>query len=229
MIKQRSDTMITFPSDWMIYLNGVIIIWFLIDLYRGYKRGMLLQIVDVVGTFVALFAAWLLSPAFSKVITFVKLDGNGLVTINQFVGNQVNRLIWFVVLFVVIRILLLLVTPLASFISKMPLIKQVNSAIGGVFAVVMFGVKLMIAILLLSTPLIINGQDVVNNTWLKQVNEVGQPVLAIVDDFIVRNDAIQSIIMEQKLPDEQEQAMVKWLTDNNFTDQEIKEFLNKYE
>lgn len=229
MIKQRSDTMITFPSDWMIYLNGVIIIWFLIDLYRGYKRGMLLQIVDVVGTFVALFAAWLLSPAFSKVITFVKLDGNGLVTVNQFVGNQVNRLIWFVVLFVVIRILLLLVTPLASFISKMPLIKQVNSAIGGVFAVVMFGVKLMIAILLLSTPLIINGQDVVNNTWLKQVNEVGQPVLAIVDDFIVRNDAIQSIIMEQKLPDEQEQAMVKWLTDNNFTDQEIKEFLNKYE
>ncbi|CAM4227760.1 CvpA family protein [Erysipelothrix aquatica] len=221
--------MITFPSDWMIYLNGVIIIWFLIDLYRGYKRGMLLQIVDVVGTFVALFAAWLLSPAFSKVITFVKLDGNGLVTVNQFVGNQVNRLIWFVVLFVVIRILLLLVTPLASFISKMPLIKQVNSAIGGVFAVVMFGVKLMIAILLLSTPLIINGQDVVNNTWLKQVNEVGQPVLAIVDDFIVRNDAIQSIIMEQKLPDEQEQAMVKWLTDNNFTDQEIKEFLNKYE
>lgn len=221
--------MITFPSDWMIYLNGVIIIWFLIDLYRGYKRGMLLQIVDVVGTFVALFAAWLLSPAFSKVITFVKLDGNGLVTINQFVGNQVNRLIWFVVLFVVIRILLLLVTPLASFISKMPLIKQVNSAIGGVFAVVMFGVKLMIAILLLSTPLIINGQDVVNNTWLKQVNEVGQPVLAIVDDFIVRNDAIQSIIMDQKLPDEQEQAMVKWLTDNNFTDQEIKEFLNKYE
>ncbi|WP_159649895.1 CvpA family protein [Erysipelothrix aquatica] len=221
--------MITFPSDWMIYLNGVIIIWFLIDLYRGYKRGMLLQIVDVVGTFVALFAAWLLSPAFSKVITFVKLDGNGLVTINQFVGNQVNRLIWFVVLFVVIRILLLLVTPLASFISKMPLIKQVNSAIGGVFAVVMFGVKLMIAILLLSTPLIINGQDVVNNTWLKQVNEVGQPVLVFVDDFIVRNDAIQSIIMEQKLPDEQEQAMVKWLTDNNFTDQEIKEFLNKYE
>lgn len=221
--------MITFPSDWMIYLNGVIIIWFLIDLYRGYKRGMLLQIVDVVGTFVALFAAWLLSPAFSKVITFIKLDGNGLVTINQFVGNQVNRLIWFVVLFVVIRILLLLVTPLASFISKMPLIKQVNSAIGGVFAVVMFGVKLMIAILLLSTPLIINGQDVVNNTWLKQVNEVGQPVLVFVDDFIIRNDAIQSIIMEQKLPDEQEQAMVKWLTDNNFTDQEIKEFLNKYE
>ncbi len=221
--------MITFPSDWMIYLNGVIIIWFLIDLYRGYKRGMLLQIVDVVGTFVALFAAWLLSPAFSKVITFVKLDGNGLVTINQFVGNQVNRLIWFVVLFVVIRILLLLVTPLASFISKMPLIKQVNSAIGGVFAVVMFGVKLMIAILLLSTPLIINGQDVVNNTWLNQVNEVGQPVLVFVDDFIIRNDAIQSIIMEQKLPDEQEQAMVKWLTDNNFTDQEIKEFLNKYE
>ncbi|WP_159641037.1 CvpA family protein [Erysipelothrix anatis] len=221
--------MITFPSDWMIYLNGVIIIWFLIDLYRGYKRGMLLQIVDVVGTFVALFAAWLLSPAFSKVITFVKLDGNGLVTINQFVGNQVNRLIWFVVLFVVIRILLLLVTPLASFISKMPLIKQVNSAIGGVFAVAMFGVKLMIAILLLSTPLIINGQDVVNNTWLKQVNEVGQPVLVFVDDFIIRNDAIQSIIMEQKLPDEQEQAMVKWLTDNNFTDQEIKEFLNKYE
>ncbi|CAM3511807.1 CvpA family protein [Erysipelothrix anatis] len=221
--------MITFPSDWMIYLNGVIIIWFLIDLYRGYKRGMLLQIVDVVGTFVALFAAWLLSPAFSKVITFVKLDGNGLVTINQFVGNQVNRLIWFVILFVVIRILLLLVTPLASFISKMPLIKQVNSAIGGVFAVVMFGVKLMIAILLLSTPLIINGQDVVNNTWLKQVNEVGQPVLVFVDDFIIRNDAIQSIIMEQKLPDEQEQAMVKWLTDNNFTDQEIKEFLNKYE
>lgn len=35
--------MVMFPNDWMGYLNGVIIIWFAVTLYIGYKKGLLLQ------------------------------------------------------------------------------------------------------------------------------------------------------------------------------------------
>ncbi|QIK69881.1 CvpA family protein [Erysipelothrix sp. HDW6C] len=221
--------MFKFPVEWMLYVNIIIALWFLVDLYRGYKRGLLLQLVDIVGTFVSLFAAWILSPIFVKVYAFVQIEGNGFISINQLVGHQINRLIWFAILFVVIRVALLIVTPLASFVSKMPLIKQVNSAVGGVFSVVFFLVKMMLVIVFLSTPVVKNGQEIVENSWLKHVDSFTRPIMATVDDFMIRNEAIQTIILEQKLPKEQEKALTEWLFKNGFTEKEIKEFLNKYE
>lgn len=221
--------MFSIPVDWMVYINGLLIIWILFDLYRGYKRGLILQVVDLVGTFVSLLTAWLLAPVFMNLFTFFKTSGNGVLLINQFMSKQINQLIWFVILFVVIRILLLVVTPLASFISKMPLIKQVNSAVGGVFSIVFFGVKLIIVLFLLTTPFVTNGNEVIENTWFKYVAKATEPVMKFADELVDRNSGIQSIINKQRLPEDQIKAMTDWFKDNGFTEGEIREFLKNYE
>lgn len=231
MLVQRKGVIIVFvfPTDWIVYLNGVLIIWLLIEIYQGYKRGLLLQLVDFVGTFVSLFIAWVISPVFEKVYAFVAIEGNGFITVNQVVSQQINRLVWFVILFAAIRLLLMLVTALASFISKMPLIKQVNSAIGGVFAVLLFIFKMVVVCILLSTPIVKNGNQIVERTWLNKIESVTAPISSSVDQFIQRNDAIQSIILNQRLTPEQEDAMSKWLYEKGFNEKEIKEYINSYE
>ncbi|CAM2879824.1 CvpA family protein [Erysipelothrix tonsillarum] len=221
--------MVTFPNDWMGYLNGVIIIWFAVTLYIGYKKGFLLHLVDVVGTFVSLFAAWIFAPVFVQIYQFFKVSGTGFLTINQLVVHQMNQLIWFVILFIVIRIVLLLVTPLATVISKVPLVKQVNSAVGGVFSIAFFALKLLLICVILSTPIIKNGQDVIDNTWLVYIERAGTPIVGSFDEFMNQNTAIQSIIMDQKLSPSQEDAMVKWLQKNGFNEIQIREYLEKYE
>lgn len=219
--------MITIGTDWMVYFNGILLIWLLFEIYRGYKRGLLLQLVDLASSVVAAFTAWLIAPSFQKIYAFVAVDGNGYVTINQLIGQHINRLIWFVILFIIIRLLLLLVMPVATLISKMPLIKQVNSAVGGVFSVVFFMLKLLLVIFVLSTPIIKNGQAVVANTWLKYVEPITQPVMAKINESITRNEAIQTIIDKKELPKEQQDALTIWLMENGFKEAEVEEFVRR--
>lgn len=220
--------MFTFPDSMIVYLNGVFIIWFLLTLARGYRRGLLLMIVDIVGTFVALFAAWVFAPVFVRIYQFVKPVGAGLVSIDQLITQQINRLIWFFILFIIAKILLLFVTPLASAISKIPLVKQVNSAVGGVFSIAHFALQMLLLIYFLSFPIIKNGQDIIDNTWLASYSRISEPVLDKFEDSYTKNEAIQNLINYRSLSDKQEEELADWLQEKGINELEIKEFLNNY-
>ena len=224
----RRILMFTFPDSMIIYLNGVFIIWFLLTLARGYRRGLLLMIVDIVGTFVALFAAWVFAPVFVRIYQFVKPVGAGLVSIDQLITQQINRLIWFFILFIIAKILLLFVTPLASAISKIPLVKQVNSAVGGVFSIAHFALQMLLLIYFLSFPIIKNGQDIIDNTWLASYSRISEPVLDKFEDSYTKNEAIQNLINHRSLSDKQEEELADWLQEKGINELEIKEFLNNY-
>lgn len=219
--------MFTFPDTLIIYLNFAFIVWFLISLARGYKRGLLLQIVDLAGTFVALFAAWVFAPVFVRLFEFVKAPGSGMISIDQIVTLQVNRLIWFLILFVAARLLLLLVTPLVSVVSKIPLVKQVNSVVGAVFSIILFGVKMLLLAYFLTFPFVSNGQSIIDHTVLKPLVEVTSPILENFDVNIEENEALQSLMSNRKLTANQEKVIADWLSEKGVNELDIKEFLNK--
>lgn len=221
--------MFEFPNDFIIYVNGLLILLLIFVVYRGYKRGLLLQLVDLISTFVSLIIAWIFSDVFVSVFTFIKYDGSGVLGIDEFVSAHANRLIWFVILFIVIRLLMMLLTPLAKAISKVPLIKQVNSAVGGVFSIVTFVIYILIISFFLTLPIVKNGTDIINNTYLKPIHEYLHPVIAILDERVNENASIQSLLRESKLSVNQKQEIVSWLAKNGFSNDEIKEFLANYE
>ena len=221
--------MIEIPFSFLEYTNFLILTWFIIAIYRGYKRGLILQVVDLATTLVSLFAAWILSPVFQNVYHFFGSSNTGFVEIAQLIGLQANRLVWFVILFVLIRIVLMIIRPLAAAISKMPLIRQVNSWVGLAFAVFYFAIKIVILVALLGTPMVKNGNAVVERSLLKPIQDVSQPVLDSLVNVISRNEALQSVLFKQELTPEQAISLTKWLQKNGFTHNEIKEFLSKYE
>lgn len=224
------DIMFEIPYNLLAFTNLTLLVWFLIDLYRGYKRGLLLQLLDWVTTFVALIVAWLFSSPFAEAFPwFYSAKGIGIASIDSAIALQVNRLVWLAIIFAVIRVALMILSPIASLISKMPLIKQVNSSIGGVFAVVFFSVKLVILCLFLSFPIITNGQDVIDQSVLKYVAQYSEPVFEWVDVTLGSNSAVQSIVGHQKLDEKQTESVIEWLRSLNFSTNEIMEFLNSYE
>lgn len=220
--------MFTFPESMIVYINFALILWFLINLAQGYKKGLLLQIVDLVGTFVALFAAWVFAPVFVKIFQFVKTPGSGLITVDQIITQQVNKLIWFVILFVVARLLLFLVTPIVSAISKIPFVKQVNSLVGGFFSIVLFVVKLLVLTYFLSFPILSNGQDIIDNTILKPLVEVVKPLASDLDGSLEKNEAIQNIMRNKSLSQDQEYELANWLRAQGINEKDIKGFINSY-
>lgn len=221
--------MFSFPSQYIQYLNVVLILWFILTLYNGYKNGLLMQIVSLVGSVVALFAAWLFAPVFSSLFEFVKADGAGTLTIEQTVKSQANVLICFIILFILVKLLVQLLTPLVRLISKVPFVKQVNSVVGAAFSLVFFAIKLLLLTYFLTMPIVKNGQDIIDNTFIRPFLEVSSPVIQYFDQTLYTNTAIQSILDQKSLTPEQHDAAVKWLQEKGFNQLEIEEFFSQYE
>ncbi len=221
--------MFVFPLDLIIFVNVGLVLWLLISIYRGYKRGLLLQVLDWVRIVVALFVAWLFSKPFAGAFPLYQSQGVGLASIDQVITLQINQMIWFFILFVVIQLALLVITPLASYISKMPLIKQVNSSVGGVFSVLFFGLKLVLVCFFLTFPVVKNGQAIIEGSALKYVAPITESIFTVLDSTIDSNAAIQSILLKQTLTPQQNDAMIEWLKSQDFSLKEIQEFLNKHE
>lgn len=221
--------MFTFPTWLLPYVNYFLILWFLIVLMKGYKQGLLLQILELGRGFVALFIAWIFAPVFVNIYPFIKPSGIGLVTVEQMITKQSNTLIWFLILYLLSKFLLYFVTPLVSFVSKIPLVKQVNSAVGGIFSILVFAIKLSLLSLFLSFPLIRNGQDIIENSFLESYVEKVTPHFANLQENYFRNEGLQAILSDRKLNPEQVAEMSKWLEEKGFNEREIKEYLESHE
>lgn len=221
--------MFEFPHEFIVYLNAIWALFLVFVLYRGYKRGMLLQVVGLIGTFVSLIIAWLFSDVFVNVYTFINYNKTGISKFDMFVSDNANQMIWFIIIFVVIRLLMLVLTPIASMISKIPLIKQVNSILGALFSIVIYFVYMGLLILFLTLPVITNGNEIIKNTLLKPIQSAMVPVTSFLEETVEKNTAIQSLLNNRGLSTSQKQTMINMLEDNGFTQSEIKEFLEKNE
>lgn len=221
--------MFEFPQEFIVYLNAIWALFLVFVLYRGYKRGMLLQVVGLIGTFVSLIIAWLFSDVFVNVYTFINYNKTGISKFDMFVSDNANQMIWFLIIFVVIRLLMLVLTPIASMISKIPLIKQVNSILGALFSIVIYFVYMGLLILFLTLPVITNGNEIIENTLLKPIQSAMVPVTSFLEETVEKNTAIQSLLNNRGLSTSQKQTMINMLEDNGFTQSEIKEFLEKNE
>jgi len=219
--------MFSFPYEFIIYLNAVLVLFLVFVIYRGYKKGMLLQLVGLISTFVSMIIAWIFSDVFMNVFHFVTYNTTGIFSLDNFVTENANRLIWFVVLFVVIRLLMMVLTPIASLISKLPLIKQVNSAFGAVFSLITYLIYIVLIVLFLSTPIIKNGNQIIENTFLRTVDKHVISNLGFLEDKLEENEALQSLVSNRGLSVTQKQAMVDMLSEQGFSNAEIKEFLQK--
>ncbi len=221
--------MFTFPNEYIVYLNAVLVVFLIFMIFRGYKKGMLLQVVGLVSTFVSLVIAWIFADVFVGVYRFVSYDGTSITKVDTFLSGEANKLIWFLILFILIRILMMVLTPIAALISKLPLIKQVNSVLGGLFSVVSFFIYTILIVYFLTLPIVKNGQTIIDNTFLEPIQSTVVPVLSFVDDVVEDNLALQSLIDNRGLSLEQKQSLIDLLSDNGFSQAEIREFLEHNE
>lgn len=220
--------MFTFPQELIPFINPILIIWVLVEIYFGYKNGLVIQLLNLIGTFVSFIIAWLLAPVFATVFSFMQTKGSGIFTIEQTVYAEINKLIWVVILFLVIKVTLWILTPMVKFITKIPLIKQVNSLAGAVGSIGFVFIKAMVLCFVLTFPLITNGQEMIQKSALNYVAVVATPVEDLISTTLNTNLGLQSILENQSLSPDQQKTMVEWLENNGFTQKEIEGYLNTY-
>lgn len=159
------------PDLWS-WLNLLIFVLLAYLLYRGWKRGFLLTLLDLLTVFAAIGAGWLgaqcinaLLPAYQNHVTAGTLD--------EWQASALGQLLWFSVCALVLFGLFSFWKRRIRHLDKLRFEARIDR-IGGLLVSVAFAfVFLMLIALLLSTPAIEGGADYVRSGVLNDVQRAG--------------------------------------------------------
>ncbi len=186
---------------WVLIANVLIVICFVVNVFTSYKKGLILSFWDCFGTILALFFAWYFSTYFSSLIRIypMNLTPMGDTNYGLIVNRIFNNYAWLIVLFIVIKIAMTLLRPFIKTIQNIPLVKEVNQLLGSVFGVVLTWIWCLIAVFVLSMPIIEEGSYVIDHSLLNFMNEYSFDAIGFASEFINENEFISSVLQKDEL------------------------------
>jgi uncharacterized membrane protein required for colicin V production len=202
--------MFTIPIQVFTYFNVLLIAYVLLSLFFGFRKGFLLSLLDILGFILAIVLAFIFAPRLAQMIPLMS-DAD---VITQFpmlgllIFYQVNTLIWFFILFVIISLVLLLLRPVLKSVNKIPLVGGINQILGAALGGLKALFFLWLLSLLLATPLFSNGQALVDESFLGayQTLNIESPL-----NSSLNIDLLYKLSRQEDLTDEEEAAIQSYV------------------
>ena len=217
-----------FPTEYIYILNLAVVAVLLLFEYSGYRQGFLLKLFGILGFAVCALLAWLLSSPFAKLLRLYPQDMTPMA--NTIAGplfyEAINRAIVFLVLFVILSIEVLFLNPILKGLGKLPLIQEVNTLLGAGVGALQGVVFVMIASFVFSTPLFANGTKVIDESFLKPMNAIGEAFLFFANDSIEELKSIQKIVTPSNALDEEDLTHIRlWLLSYDLEEARVDAFI----
>ena len=214
--------MFTLQENWAIYFSAFVVIFFILKAAQGYNTGILRRLIGLVGSIISYWIAWILCGVFAKYINIISVKSLGLsgTPFEAIAKTYVNQIAWFILLFLVLRILFFVVDRIAKGVHKVPGLHAVSALLGATFGVLEAFVWMVVITVLLHTPLFKNGSYIVENSLIKQVNQVTEMVAKDYLGPLFSSEGFSKIGEDTKsLTDLQRNAVENWLKENGFVEE----------
>jgi len=214
--------MFTLQENWAIYFSAFVVIFFILKAAQGYNTGILRRLIGLVGSIISYWIAWILCGVFAKYINIISVKSLGLsgTPFEAIAKTYVNQIAWFILLFLVLRILFFVVDRIAKGVHKVPGLHAVSALLGAVFGVLEAFVWMVVITVLLHTPLFKNGSYIVENSLIKQVNQVTEMVAKDYLGPLFSSEGFSKMEEDTKsLTDLQRNAVETWLKENGFVEE----------
>lgn len=214
--------MFTLQENWAIYFSAFAVIFFVLKAAQGYNTGILRRLIGLVGSIISYWIAWILCGVFAKYINIISVKSLGLAgtPFEAIAKTYVNQIAWFILLFLVLRILFFVVDRIAKGVHKVPGLHAVSALLGAAFGVLEAFVWMVVITVLLHTPLFKNGSYIVENSLIKQVNQVTEMVAKDYLGPLFSSEGFSKMEEDTKsLTDLQRNAVEKWLKENGFVEE----------
>ncbi len=214
--------MFTLQENWAIYFSAFVVLFFVLKAAQGYNTGILRRLIGLVGSIISYWIAWILCGVFAKYINIVSAKSLGLsgTPFEAIAKTYVNQIAWFILLFLVLRILFFMVDRIAKGVHKVPGLHAVSALLGAAFGVLEAFVWIVVITVLLHTPLFKNGSYIVENSLIKQVNQVTEMVAKDYLGPLFSSEGFSKLGEDTKsLTDLQRNAVENWLKENGFVEE----------
>ena len=214
--------MFTLQENWAIYFSAFVVIFFILKAAQGYNTGILRRLIGLVGSIISYWIAWILCGVFAKYINIISVKSLGLsgTPFEAIAKTYVNQIAWFILLFLVLRILFFVVDRIAKGVHKVPGLHAVSALLGAAFGILEAFVWMVVITVLLHTPLFKNGSYIVENSLIKQVNQVTEMVAKDYLGPLFSSEGFSKLGEDTKsLTDLQRNAVENWLKENGFVEE----------
>ena len=214
--------MFTLQENWAIYFSAFVVIFFILKAAQGYNTGILRRLIGLVGSVISYWIAWILCGVFAKYINIVSVKSLGIsgTPFEAIAKTYVNQIAWFILLFLLLRMLFFVVDRIAKGVHKVPGLHAVSVLLGAAFGILEAFVWMVVITVLLHTPLFKNGSYIVENSLIKQVNQVTELVAKDYLGPLFSSEGFSKIGEDTKsLTDLQRNAVENWLKENGFVEE----------
>lgn len=184
-----------FESSWIYYLSLISLLILVFSVLKGCKDGFLFKVLDITSTFLALALSFYLGNKFASYFTIIPSDLFSLgmdVQLETFLCTQANAILLSVVVYVMIRLVFLVLFPLLKKVNDVPVIGFFNRLLGSVLGLLHGYIILFILVLLLHSPLVINGNEAIENSILKYVKSSGSYITGFIDEQYTMFSSLQN-------------------------------------
>ena len=212
-------------------INVGVVLFLAVCIFLGYKKGIVWQLLKLLGLLASCFLAWILAPGMAEIIylypkKFAPFSGTN---VGDLVYQKLNYVVWFIVILLLCTIILWIISPMFKAITEIPVLKQVNSLLGAVLGFLQAFAILLVITYVMNTAIISNGKDVVNHTFLNYVDISTKEVMTIIGESFDENTAIQKVISDPlSLTDEDLKYFVEGLKRCKLDVDKIRDFLTNY-
>jgi uncharacterized membrane protein required for colicin V production len=206
------------------YFNIGIIIFLIVSLLLGIKKGFVKQFFELLSFLVALFAAIIFSPILARYFRIFHLNSSSVHSseLIKIMDYRLNSVIWFFAILIVVSLVLTVIKIFVHKVGELPVLKIFNRFLGGVFGFISGMVFIVIISLVLSSPFFINGKEFKEKTLFVKFDKIANSSLTSVKKMFNENETLQAFIKDPKAISEEQRATIEdWLIKNGFTPEDI--------
>ena len=176
------------PQNYFIYISVFIGIIYLAMMYIGYKHGLLYELVALLYTALTVALAWFASPVLADLFPLFDITklNEEYKLLNQVfdLNRMLNTVSFFLILFLILKLFYVILSLFLKTLNKIPVLGKLNQILGGVMGTVNATLIVLALSMLLSTPVVKNGNDVREKTILKHIRSFSDQALTYIVDRI---------------------------------------------
>lgn len=154
-------------------IDIIILVLLVLGFLVGIKRGFVMQIMRLVGTVTSYVVAFVyakkLGPHLELWVPFPQMGSDTF--LEEYIQNETLEqsfyyVIAFIILFVISKIVLFYIGSLLDFITRIPILKQINSLFGGAFGVLEIYLVVFVVLLIATKLPVESVQNHLDNSVL---------------------------------------------------------------
>ena len=214
--------MIQAKDSWIMAANILVLAVLLVNIYAGYRTGVLRRIVALLGTVVSFYGSWFLGTLFSEYIRIVPRSWvQGIdFKYSSVLSRYINETAWLILLFVVFRFIFFLIDIGIKGIQKnSKTVHVISSALGAIVGVVETVALVLVACVIIDSPFIVGGTKVVNDSFLGSIKDIAEEQIAAYITPVLDADAFGQLYNNASaLTQEQRQNLAEWMESRGYED-----------